>query len=193
MSPIRDLINQLSRLPGIGEKTAERLAYYIIDMDQSKVNSLVDAISQAKAQAKYCQLCNNISDQDPCRICSDDSRNKKIIAIVEDPKDVQSIENAGSYKGLYYVLHGDIVSSEDGADMVRGLLARLETEDIEELILAFNPDVSGEASVLYLSQILEPYDIKLSRIAYGIPYGGYMDFFDSETINIAISNRTPIK
>lgn len=192
MSPIKNLINQLSRLPGIGEKTAERLAYFIIDMDQDRVDSLARAISLAKSEAKFCSVCNDITDQDPCRICSDESRDQSILAIVEEPKDVQSIEKAQTYRGLYYVLHGDIVSSEDSDIKIQKLLDRIEDSGVKELILAFNPDVAGEASTLYLSQLLKPYDIELSRIAYGIPYGGDMDFFDSETISIAISNRTKL-
>lgn len=192
LNPIDNLINQLSRLPGIGKKTAERLAYHIIDLDVERVKDLTSSISNAKESAKLCHICNNITDVDPCLICSDDDRIKDLVCVVEYPKDVLSIEKAGKYNGLYHVTHGDIISSPDGDKKLKSLLERIRDHKINEVILAFSPDVSGEASIIYLSELLKPLGIKVTRIAYGLPYGSDMDFFDGETINIAIANRTEI-
>lgn len=189
---IDNLINQLSRLPGIGSKTAERLAYFIVNLDDERVSQLADSIVDAKKNTKLCSICNNITDEDPCRICSDENRDNHIICVVEYPKDVLSIEKADKYNGLYYVMHGDIVSSKDADVKVKGLLERIKKDDVREIILAFSPNVSGEASIIYLSELLKPLGIKTTRIAYGIPYGGNMDYFDKETINIALENRTEI-
>lgn len=191
-SPIDNLINQLSRLPGIGKKTAQRLAYHIIDLSDERVEQLTEAISTAKANSGLCSICNNVTDTDPCEICSDEKRDKQVICVVEFPKDVLSIEKAETYNGVYHVLHGDIVSSSDGDLKIKSLLERIKKDDISEVILAFTPSTSGQASILYLSELLKPLDIKVTKIAYGLPYGGDMDFFDKETINIAIENRTEI-
>lgn len=191
-SPIDNLINQLSRLPGIGRKTAQRLAYHIIDLDENRVIQLTEAITRAKQNSGLCSICNNVTDTDPCEICKDKSRNSKLICVVEYPKDVLSIEKAERYDGLYHVLHGDIVSASDGDVKIKNLLERIRDNEVSEIILAFNPNASGQASIIYLSELLKPLGIKVTKIAYGLPYGGDMDFFDKETINIAISNRTEI-
>lgn len=191
-NPIENLINQLSRLPGIGSKSAQRLAYYIIDLDEVRVNELADSIKNAKNSSRLCSICNNITDVDPCVICNNDHRDDKTICVVENPKDVISIEKAGKYRGVYHVLHGDIISSEDGELKITGLLERIRDNEVKEVILALNPNISGEASLLYLSQILKPLGINVTRIAYGLPYGGDMDYFDGETINFAIANRREV-
>ncbi len=191
-SPIDNLINQLSRLPGIGRKTAQRLAYHIIDLEENRVMQLTDAITKAKENSGLCSVCNNVTDTDPCDICSDETRNNNLVCVVEYPKDVLSIEKAEKYDGLYHVLHGDIVSASDGDKKIKSLLERIRDNDIKEIILAFNPNASGQASIIYLSELLKPLGIKVTKIAYGLPYGGDMDFFDKETINIAITNRTEI-
>lgn len=191
-NPIGNLINQLSRLPGIGEKTAQRLAYYIIELDEARVKDLTDSITKAKANSGFCSICNNITDKDPCEICSSDSRNKKLICVVEQPKDVMAIERGQKYKGLYHVLHGDIISSVDGDEKIKKLIERIRDNEVEEIILTFTPNASGQASIIYLSELLKPLGIKVTKIAYGLPYGSDMDFFDKDTINIAIANRTEI-
>ncbi len=191
-SPIDNLINQLSRLPGIGRKTAQRLAYHIIDLEENRVLQLTEAITRAKENSGLCSICNNVTDTDPCEICKDKSRNSKLICVVEYPKDVLSIEKAEKYDGFYHVLHGDIVSASDGDVKIKNLLERIRDNEVSEIILAFNPNASGQASIIYLSELLKPLGIKVTKIAYGLPYGGDMDFFDKETINIAISNRTEI-
>lgn len=191
-NPIDNLINQLSRLPGIGNKTAQRLAYHIIDLDESRVDQLAEAITNAKNSAGICSICNNVTDRDPCEICDDNKRDRGIICVVEYPKDVLSIEKADKYNGLYHVLHGDIVSASDGDLKIKKLLERIKNNEVKEVILAFNPNASGQASIIYLSELLRSFDIKITKIAYGLPYGSDMDFFDKETINIAIANRTQI-
>lgn len=191
-NPIENLVNELNRLPGIGDKTARRLAYYIINMDPSRVNGLVNAISNAKSNSKLCSICNNITDSDPCEICSSSLREKDIICVVENPKDVLSIEKAGRYNGVYHVLHGDIINSPDGDQKIKKLIERIRDENISEVILAFNPSISGEASITYISELLKPSGIKVSKIAYGLPFGSDMDFYDDQTINIAILNRTEV-
>ncbi|WP_054252287.1 recombination mediator RecR [Neofamilia massiliensis] len=191
-NPIGNLINQLSRLPGIGEKTAQRLAYYIIELDEARVKDLTDSITRAKENSGFCSICNNITDKDPCEICSNDSRNKKLICVVEQPKDVMAIERGKKYKGLYHVLHGDIISSVDGDEKIKKLIERIRDNEVEEIILTFTPNASGQASIIYLSELLKPLGIKVTKIAYGLPYGSDMDFFDKDTINIAIANRTEI-
>lgn len=191
-NPIDNLINQLSRLPGIGEKTAQRLAYYIIELDEARVKDLTDSITKAKENSGFCSICNNITDKDPCSICSSDSRNKKLICVVEQPKDVMAIERGQKYNGLYHVLHGDIISSVDGDEKIKKLIERIRDNEVEEIILTFTPNASGQASIIYLSELLKPLGIKVTKIAYGLPYGSDMDFFDKDTINIAIANRTEI-
>ncbi len=191
-NPIENLINQLSRLPGIGNKSAQRLAYYIIDLDEKRVNELADSIKKAKNSSRLCSICNNITDVDPCVICSNSYRDSKTICVVENPKDVISIEKGEKYTGLYHVLHGDIISAEDGELKIKALLERIRDNDVNEVILALSPNISGEASLLYLSQLLKPLGINVTRIAYGLPYGGDMDFFDGETINFAIANRREV-
>lgn len=191
-SPIDNLINQLSRLPGIGRKTAQRLAYHIIDLEENRVLQLTEAITRAKENSGLCSICNNVTDTDPCEICKDKTRNSKLICVVEYPKDVLSIEKAEKYDGFYHVLHGDIVSASDGDVKIKNLLERIRDNEVSEIILAFNPNASGQASIIYLSELLKPLGIKVTKIAYGLPYGGDMDYFDKETINIAISNRTEI-
>lgn len=191
-SPIDNLINQLSRLPGIGGKTAQRLAYHIIDLDNDRVEQLTNSIINAKNNSGQCKICNNITDSNPCEICRDEQRDRQVICVVEYPKDVLSIEKAEKYRGLYHVLHGDIVSATDGDVKVKNLLNRIKENNANEIILAFSPNTSGQASIIYLSEILKPLGIKVTKIAYGLPYGSDMDFFDKETINIAIANRTEI-
>lgn len=193
MNPIDNLTNQLSRLPGIGQRTAERLVYYLIDLEDERVDKLIGALNDLKTKVTHCSVCNNFTSEDPCAICSDVNRDKSTIAVVEYPKDVQTIEKANMYKGGFHVLHGDIISSQDGNLKVSKLLERIKNEDIKEIILALSSDSKGEASIIYMAQILEPLGIKVSRIGYGLPYGSNMDFFDSETINIAIDNRTEVK
>jgi len=193
MNPLSKLVFELSKLPGIGEKSATRLAYYILNQDQSYSEGLAQALLEAKTKLKYCIECFNFSEDEKCEICSDDKRNPLQICVVERPSDVTPIEKTGSYRGVYHVLHG-LLSPLDGIGpedlKMRALLLRLKEHEITEVIFALNPTVEGEATTLYLSRLLRPIGIKLSQVAYGIPFGGTIEFTDRQTLGKALENRT---
>ncbi|AEE92447.1 DNA repair and recombination protein [Tepidanaerobacter acetatoxydans Re1] len=192
--PLDRLIGELSRLPGIGPKTAQRLAFYILKMSKDRVESLADAILQAKELITYCSICGNFTDVDPCSICQTPYRDKNTIMVVEDPKDIVAMEKTRDYKGLYHVLHGAISPLEGiGPDdiKIKELLARI-TPEIKEIILATNPNVEGEATAMYLAKLLKPLDVKVTRIAYGIPMGGDLEYADEVTLTKALEGRQKI-
>ena len=189
--PLERLIEELSRLPGIGPKTAQRLAFYILKMPEERVSSLAEAILQAKESITYCSICGNLTDVDPCSICEAPYRDKNVIMVVEDPKDVVAIEKTRDYKGLYHVLHGAISPLEGiGPDdiKIKELLARI-TPEVKEIILATNPNVEGEATAMYLAKLLKPLDVKVTRIAHGIPMGGDLEYADEVTLTKALEGR----
>lgn len=190
--PLSKLINELARLPGIGLKTAQRLAFHILSLDDSEAIGLANAILEAKSSMKYCKICGNLTDQEPCYICADNRRECKIICVVESPKDVASIERVREYHGLYHVLHG-VISPMDGVgpeDLnLRSLIVRLQESEVEEVILATNPNIEGEATAMYIARLLKPSGIKVSRIAHGIPMGGDLDYTDEVTIMKALEGR----
>ncbi|MFY9217071.1 MAG: recombination mediator RecR [Tepidanaerobacteraceae bacterium] len=189
--PLARLIDELSRLPGIGPKTAQRLAFYILKMPDERVASLSEAILQAKESIKYCSSCGNFTEDDPCSICQASYRDKNVIMVVEDPKDVVAIEKTRDYKGLYHVLHGAISPLEGiGPDdiKIKELLARI-TPEVKEIILATNPNVEGEATAMYLAKLLKPLDVKVTRIAHGIPMGGDLEYADEVTLTKALEGR----
>jgi recombination protein RecR len=189
--PLDRLIEELSRLPGIGPKTAQRLAFYMLKMPQDRVGSLADAILQAKKSISYCSVCGNFTDVDPCSICQTPYRDRNIIMVVEEPKDIVAIEKTRDYKGLYHVLHGAISPLEGiGPDdiKIRELLARI-TPEVKEVILATNPNVEGEATAMYLAKLLKPLDVKVTRIAHGIPMGGDLEYADEVTLTKALEGR----
>ncbi len=193
--PIEELINELSGLPGIGEKTAQRLAYYILDLDEINVKKLSDSIINAKLNTKRCSICCNFTDGDPCSICSDLNRDSSTICIVEYPKDVLAMERTGAYHGLYHVLHGTIkplrgVSPDDLT--ISELIKRLSNPEIKEVIVATNPTTDGDTTAMYLKRLLSPLGIKTTRIAYGIPVGGDLQYYDEVTISTALNNRQEI-
>lgn len=193
--PIEELINELSGLPGIGEKTAQRLAYYILDLDEINVKKLSDSIINAKLNTKRCSICCNFTDGDPCSICSDLNRDSSTICIVEYPKDVLAMERTGAYHGLYHVLHGTIkplrgVSPDDLT--ISELIERLSNPEIKEVIVATNPTTDGDTTAMYLKRLLSPLGIKTTRIAYGIPVGGDLQYYDEVTISTALNNRQEI-
>ncbi len=194
--PIGNLIEQLSRLPGIGRKTAQRLAFYILEMNEIEVEKLANSIIDAKRNIKYCSVCCNLTDDDPCSICSDARRDRSTICVVESPKDVIAMERTREYRGLYHVLHGNIspMSSVGPDDIkIRELLQRVYDDELKEIILAISPTVEGETTSLYISKILKPIDsIKLTRIAHGIPVGGDLEYFDEITLSKAMENRREI-
>lgn len=201
--PVSKLIFELSKLPGIGEKTATRLAYFILKGDGSYPRALADAILQAKERVGLCQKCFTFSDTDPCRICQDPQRDTGVICVVEKPSDVFSIEQAGAHRGYYHVLHGAL-SPLDGVGpdelKIRELLGRIggappdgqPKQPMREVILATNPSVEGEATALYISRLIKPLGIRVTQLAHGLPVGGMLEYTDRQTIGKAMENRMEI-
>lgn len=192
IEPIARLINQLSRLPGIGSKTAQRLAYHIISSDSSQATELADAIYYAKEHVKFCSICGNITDRDICYVCGDDSRNKQLFCVVKDAKDVLAMERTREFKGVYHVLGGTISPMEGiGPDDIRikELLQRINENDVQEVIMATNPDVEGEATAVYISRLLKPLGVKVTRIANGVPVGADLEYADEMTLTKALEGR----
>ncbi len=190
--PLNVLIKELSSLPGVGGKTAQRLAFHILSMDDAKAESLADAILTAKKEMKYCSVCGNLTDQEPCSICSDDTRDRSVICIVETPRDVFAMERLREYRGLYHVLHGTI-SPMDGRGPedinLKSLIIRLQENDIEEVVIATNPSIEGEATAMYIARLIKPAGIRVSRIAHGIPVGGDIEYTDEVTLLKALEGR----
>ena len=192
IGPIEDLIKRLNRLPGIGSKTAQRLAYYIIGLEEREVRDLAEALVSAKNNTVECSICMNYADSDPCEICSNKSRDDSIICVVESPKDVDAMERSLSFRGKYHVLHGVIspLKGKTPEDVtIKELINRIEEGEIKEVIVATNPTVDGDATARYIKNILEDYDIIVSRIGYGLPVGGDLEYFDEITIQTAMENR----
>lgn len=191
-SPIDKLIHELSKLPGIGEKTATRLAYFILKSPAEYARSFAASLIEVKEKVKLCSSCSNLSDKDPCLICKDPRRDRTTICVVEDPTDLAAIERAGSYRGQYHVLHG-VLSPLDGVGpedlKIKELLGRLDGTHMKEVIIATNPSVEGEATALYLTRLVKPLGIKVSRIASGVPIGGDLEYTDQVTISRAIEAR----
>ena len=190
--PLNKLINELSRLPGIGGKTAQRLAFHILSMDEKSAMELANAISDAKKSMTYCSVCGNLTDTDPCAICSDDSRDKSTICVVESPKDVVAMDKIREYRGYYHVLHGAISPMDGiGPDDInlRSLIVRLQDEAVKELIIATNPNIEGEATAMYIARLIKPSGIKVTRIAHGIPVGGDLEYADEVTLLKAVEGR----
>lgn len=191
-TPIGNLIDQFSRLPGIGRKTAQRLAFHVLEMDNVDAEKLSHAITNAKEKIRLCSICCNLTEQDPCNLCRDTTRDKSIICVVEGAKDVIAMERSKEYKGDYHILHGVISPMENiGPKDIKvvELLNRLADSLVEEIILATNPTVEGEATALYLSKLIKPLGVKVTRIAHGIPVGGDLEYFDEVTLTKAIENR----
>lgn len=189
---IEKLIESFERLPSIGNKTAARLAFYILDRPDEEVKEFVDSIINAKKNLKYCSKCFNISDTDPCVICSNPKRDNTIICVVEDVKDVVAMERTHEFKGLYHVLHGSISPMNGvGPDdiKIKELLSRIMEGNIKEVILATNPRVEGEATAMYISKLIKPLGIKVTRIAHVIPVGGDLEYTDEVTLSKALEGR----
>lgn len=189
-SQIQIVIQELSRLPGIGPKSAERLAFHLLKKPKEQVSVLADAIANLKEGMVYCQQCCNISDKEVCRICENPHRDRDQICVVEEPMDVFALENAGAYKGLYHVLHGAISPLDGiGPDQlsIEALLKRLDT--CQELILATNPNVTGEATAIYITRLLKPRSIRITHLAQGLPMGGELEFADPDTLKRAMMGR----
>ncbi len=190
--PLAKLIGELSKLPGIGYKTAQRLAFHILSLDESETNALADSIKEAKKEMKYCSICGNLTDKDPCIICSDPSRQEDVICVVESPRDVAAMERIKDFNGLYHVLHG-VISPMDGIGPedinLKALIGRLQQTDVKELIVATNPNIEGEATAMYIARLIKPAGIKVSRIAHGLPVGGDLEYADEVTLLKAVEGR----
>lgn len=190
--PLAKLIEEFAKLPGIGKKTAQRLAFYVLNMNNEDATSLATSIVDAKKNIKYCSNCYNLTDIDPCRICSSKKRDDSIICIVEDPKDIVAMERTRDFSGLYHVLHGSISPMEGiGPDeiKIKELLNRLKDDKVSELILATNPNIEGEATAMYIGKLVKPLGIKTTRIAHGIPVGGDLEYADEVTLSKALEGR----
>ena len=190
--PVARLIDALQRLPGIGPKTAQRLAFFLLKRPADEVTALAESLSQLKAQIVYCRECGNVTQDDPCRICRDPRRDARVICVVEEPNDLLAIEKTGEFRGRYHVLMGAL-SPLDGIGpedlKVRELLTRLEREPVEEIILATNPSVEGEATAIYLAKLLKPLALRITRIARGLPVGGDLEYADEITLSKALEGR----
>jgi recombination protein RecR len=193
--PIDHLIEALTKLPGIGRKTASRLAFHILRSSPSEAQALARAILDVKEKIHLCSVCFNLTDEDPCRICQDENRNREVLCVVEGPNDLIAIENTGAFNGRYHVLHGTI-SPLDGVGpediKIRELMERVQREGVGEVILATNPTVEGGATALYLTELIKPLGVKVTRIAYGIPMGGEIEYSDGMTLSKALEGRREI-
>ena len=193
--PIDRLINEFSKLPGIGRKTAQRLAFHVINMDIKDVTGLSKALVDVKNEIKYCSVCCNISDSEVCTICANSHRDPSTIFVVEDPRDVAAMERTKDYSGRYHVLNG-VISPMDGIgpDMlnIKELISRLGDGSVKEIIMATNPTIEGEATAMYISRLVKPMGIKVTRIAHGLPVGGDLEYADDVTISKALEGRREI-
>ena len=189
---LETLIDEFHKLPGIGRKTAARLAFHILDTDETDVEKFASALINVKKFVKKCAVCGNFSESELCDICSDELRDKSIICVVEDSKDIIPLEKTGKYNGVYHVLNGKIAPlngvTPDKLN-IKSLLERIASNDIKEIIFALNPDLEGETTVLYLTKLIKPFDVTITKIASGIPMGGNIEFTDSATIAKALEGR----
>ncbi len=192
---IEQLAEHFSQLPGIGRKTAHRLAMYVLKMSRSEVDALADALRMVKEKVRYCSECSNITESDPCSICSSSKRERSIICVVEEPNDVIAIEKTNDFRGLYHVL-GGALSPLDGIGpedlRIRELLERIGKGGVQEVILALNPNVEGEATTLYVTRLLKPLGVKVTRIARGLPVGSDLEFADEATLSRALEGRVEV-
>lgn len=186
------LIEALNRLPGIGQRSAERIVFYLLKSSAEETARLADLLKEVRSGTRFCKRCNNLSDAELCRICEDPTRDMGVLCVVEDPKDIVSIEKAGAYRGLYHALLGSLSPLEGvGPEELRiqNLIRRVKEEKFQEVILATNPNTEGETTALYISEVLKPYGIKVSRIARGIPVGSAIEFMDPATLQRALEGR----
>ena len=191
-APLERLIEQFAKLPGIGRKGATRLAYQVLAMDRAQALEFAQAIEQAHTKIHRCRVCQNFTENEVCSICSDENRDKSTICVVENPRDVTAFERTREYRGLYHVLHG-LISPMDGIGAehltVKELLARLTESQVKELIMATNPTVEGGATAMYLARLVKPFGIKVTRLAYGLPVGGNLEYADEVTLGRSLANR----
>ncbi len=191
--PLALAAEQFAKLPGIGIKTAQRLAYYVLNLPENEVCELADNLVKARKSVRLCSCCQNFTERDVCEICSDENRDKSVVCVVESPKDVSAFERAGGYEGLYHVLHG-LLSPMDGITAedlkIKELLGRMS--DVKEAIMATNPTVEGEATAMYISRLIKPLGVKVTRLAYGLPAGSALEFADDVTLVKALENRNEL-
>ncbi len=193
--PLARLVEELTRLPGVGAKTAQRLAFHILKTPRDVIDRLTDAMRSVKDRVTYCSSCNNITDQDPCWYCTTDTRDRSVICVVEAPENVTAVERSREFKGLYHVLMGALSPLQGiGPDdlKIRGLLGRVANGSVAEVILATNPNVEGEATAIYLARLLKPLGVKVTRIAMGVPVGSDLDYADEFTMHKAMEGRREI-
>lgn len=189
--PVAHLVAEFNKMPGVGPKSAQRLAFYVMQASSAEIDELIKALKETKAKVRYCSTCFNISVEDPCEICSDEGRDRSRICVVASPQDLIAIEKTREYKGLYHVL-GGVISPLDGIGpenlRIKELLKRV-SGDVKEVILALNPTVEGEATVIYLTKLLKPLGVRVTRIAYGLPVGSDMDYADEVTLTRSFEGR----
>ena len=193
--PLQNLIDQFKRLPGVGAKSAQRLAFHVLKTPRDEAERLCDAIRDVKDRVTYCTACSNITDVDPCAFCADESRDRRVICVVEEPQNVNVVEKSGGFRGVYHVLLGALSPLQGvGPDdlKIKGLLARIETGGVEEIILATNPTVEGEATAIYLARLLKPLGLRVTRIATGIPVGSDIEYADDLTMGKAMEGRRDV-
>ena len=191
--PVTRLIEAFAQLPGIGPKTASRLTFYLLRRPAEQAEALADALHDLKQKTVFCSRCHNITEQSPCAVCRDDSRDRSIICVVEEPLDVLAIDRTGEFKGLYHVLHGSISPVDGiGPDELRigELMARLQDDPVQEVLLATNPNLEGEATAMYLSRLIHPLGIRVTRLARGLPVGGDLEYADTVTLGRALEGRS---
>ena len=192
---LQELADQFARLPGIGGKTAQRLAFHVLSLSQAEAQAFADAIMQAKQEVHTCPCCQNLTDRDLCPICSDDQRDAGLICVVADPKDVIAMERSREFRGRYHVLHG-VISPLNHVTQdeikIRELLHRVGRGDVREVIMATNPDTEGEATAMYISRLLRPMEVKVTRLAYGVPVGSQLEYADEVTLSRALEGRQEI-
>ncbi len=193
--PLTKLIEQFERLPGIGRKTAQRLAFYVLSLPKEKAQQFADAIMQAHEKIKKCKICQSLTESELCPVCADSARDRGIICVVENSQDVIAFERTREYHGLYHVLHG-LISPMDGIGpdqlYIKQLLARINTGEVREVVMATNPTVEGEATAMYIARLLKPMGVKVTRLAYGIPVGGNLEYADEVTLYRALEGRSEI-
>ena len=192
---LENLIDKFASLPGVGRKSAQRLAFHLLSLPDEDARAFADAVTAAKASVKCCKICQNFTEGEICSVCASDRRDRSIVCVVSEPRDVLSIERGREYNGTYHVLHGVLSPMNHiGPDDIRikELLHRVADSEIEEVIMATNPDTEGEATAMYISRLLKPFNIKVTRLAYGIPVGSNLEFADDATLNRAIEGRTEI-
>ena len=195
VAPLDNLVDQFEKMPGIGHKTAQRLAYYVLNLSKTEAEALAKAVTDAHEKIRYCSRCCNLTDSELCPVCKSAVRDHSVICVVETPRDATAVENTHEFKGVYHVLHGAISPLNDvGPDnlTIKQLLRRLSDGQVEEVIMATNPTVEGDATALYISKLLKPMGVKVTRLAYGIPVGGDLEYADEYTLARALEGRNEI-